>query len=49
MKTRTLLLMLFCLGLVACESQSKRMEKAQALYKEGVQLREQRRSEEAAE
>jgi tetratricopeptide (TPR) repeat protein len=41
--------MLFCLALAACESQSKRMEQAQALYKEGVQLREQRRSEEAAE
>jgi len=49
MKTRILLLMLFCLGLVACDSHTKRMEQAQTLYNEGVQLREQRRSEEAAE
>ena len=38
-----------CLALVACDSPTKRMEQAQALYNEGVQLREQRRSEEAAE
>ena len=38
-----------CLALAACDSPSKRMEQAQALYNEGVQLREQRRSEEAAE
>ena len=38
-----------CLALAACDSPTKRMEQAQALYKEGVQLREQRRSEEAAE
>jgi tetratricopeptide (TPR) repeat protein len=38
-----------CLALAACDSPTKRMEQAQALYQEGVQLREQRRSEEAAE
>ena len=38
-----------CLALVACDSPTKRMEQAQALYNEGVQLREQRRSKEAAE
>ena len=38
-----------CLVLAACDSPTKRMEQAQALYEEGVQLREQRRSEEAAE
>ena len=38
-----------CLALAACDSPTKRMEQAQALYEEGVQLREQRRSEEAAE
>ena len=38
-----------CLALAACDSPTKRMEQARALYNEGVQLREQRRSEEAAE
>ena len=38
-----------CLAMAACDSPTKRMEQAQALYNEGVQLREQRRSEEAAE
>ena len=38
-----------CLAVAACDSPMKRMEQARALYKEGVQLREQRRSEEAAE
>ena len=38
-----------CLALAACDSPTKRMEQAQALYEEGVQLREQCRSEEAAE
>ena len=38
-----------CFALAACDSPTKRMEQAQALYEEGVQLREQRRSEEAAE
>ena len=38
-----------CLALASCGSPTKRMEQAQTLYNEGVQLREQRRSEEAAE
>ena len=37
------------LALTSCDSVTKRMEQAQALYEEGMQLREQRRSEEAAE
>ena len=41
--------MTLALALSSCDSPTKRMEQAQALYKEGVQLREQRRSEEAAE
>ena len=35
--------------MASCDSPTKRMEQAQSLYKEGVQLREQHRSEEAAE
>ena len=35
--------------MVACDSQSQLMEQAQSLYLEGVRLREQRLSEEAAE
>ena len=35
--------------MVACDSQSQRMEQAQSLYLVGVRLREQRLSEEAAE
>ena len=38
-----------CLALSSCNNETKQMQQAQALYKEGVQLREQRRSEEAAE
>ncbi|MCR5040449.1 MAG: tetratricopeptide repeat protein [Bacteroidales bacterium] len=38
-----------CLAMTACNKQSKRVEQAQALYNEGVELREQHRSEEAAE
>ena len=38
-----------CLALSACDNQTKRMEQVRTLYEEGVQLREQRRSEEAAE
>ena len=41
--------MLCCLVMVACDSQTKRMEQAQSLYEEGTRLREQRLSEEAAE
>ena len=46
---KTLILLTVVLVLAACDSPTKRMEQAQALYKEGVQLREQLRSEEAAE
>ena len=46
---KTLILLTVALALAACDSSAKRMEQAQTLYKEGVQLREQRRSEEAAE
>ena len=51
MKTtlKTLCLIAVALTMVACDSQTKRIGQAQALYKEGVELREQRRSEEAAE
>ncbi|MBR2770721.1 MAG: tetratricopeptide repeat protein, partial [Bacteroidales bacterium] len=53
MKTKLKLLLLTTLSmgmmLSACDSQTKRFGQAQALYQEGVQLREQRRSEEAAE
>ena len=53
MKTtlKTLILTTFIIGLMlsSCDNQAKQMQQAQALYKEGVQLREQRRSEEAAE
>ena len=49
MKQQILLSILFCLAFMACDSQSKRMEQAQSFYEEGTRLREQRRSEEAAE
>ena len=53
MKTniKFLILTVLAVGMMlsACDSQTKRMEQAQSLYQEGVQLREQRRSEEAAE
>ena len=51
MKThlKSLILITAALALTACDSPTKRMEHAQALYKEGAELREQRRSEEAAE
>ena len=50
MKTnlKLLILMTILVALSSCDNQTKRMEQAQALYQEGVQLREQRRSEEAA-
>ena len=41
--------MMLALALASCDSPTNRMEQAQALYQEGVQLREQRLSEEAAE
>ena len=51
MKTnlKLLFLMTVAVALTACDSPTKRLQQAQALYQEGVQLREQRRSEEAAE
>ena len=51
MKThlKPLILITAVLALASCDSPTKRMEQAKAFYNEGVQLREQRRSEEAAE
>ena len=51
MKThlKSIILITAVIALAACDSPTKRMQQAQALYKKGVQLREQRRSEEAAE
>ena len=49
LKSLILTAMALCLALSSCDNQTKRMEQAQSLYKEGMQLREQRRSEEAAE
>ena len=49
LKTLIIIACTLCLMLSSCDSQTKRMEQAKALYNEGVQLREQRRSEEAAE
>lgn len=48
MKHYFLLSILFCIALVGCSSQAKRLEQAQTLYEEGTRLREQRLSEEAA-
>ena len=47
--TSILVSLALCLALSACDSPTKRMKQAQNLYQEGVQLREQRRSEEATE
>ena len=49
LKSLIMTAMALCLALSSCDNQAKRMEQAQSLYKEGVQLREQRLSEEAAE
>ena len=51
MKTylKPLILIAIAFVLASCDSQTKRLQQAQLLYNEGVQLREQRRSEEAAE
>ena len=51
MKTylKPLILITAVLALASCDSPTKRLEQAQTLNNEGVQLREQRRSEEAAE
>ncbi len=49
MRTHILILVLICGLLTACNTQTKRVGQAQSLYKEGLHLREQRQSEEAAE
>ena len=49
MKTRLLPLVLVSLALLACNSSSKKLEQARSLYEEGMRLREQRLSEEAAD
>ena len=51
MKTylKPLILITAFLALASCDSPTKRLEQVQTLYNEGIQLREQRRSEEAAE
>ena len=49
LKSLILTAIAFCLALSSCDNQTKRMEQVRTLYEEGVQLREQRRSEEAAE
>ena len=46
---KLLILIAIVLALASCDSPTKRIEQAHALYNEGVQLREQHRSEEAAE
>ena len=49
MKHRLLTILFICIALTACDTQQKRMDQAKNLYEEGLQLREQRQSEEAAE
>ena len=49
MRTQFLILVLVCGLLTACNTQTKRVGQAQSLYEEGLRLREQRQSEEAAE
>ena len=51
MKTCSTYLMIIAMLLIlaACNNEAKRREKARALFEEGVRLREERRSEEAAE
>lgn len=49
MRTQFLILVLVCSLLAACNTQTKRVGQAQSLYEEGLRLREQRQSEEAAE
>ena len=49
MKTHLLLSVLVSIALTACVSSTKRVDQAKTLYEEGVHLREQRLSEEAAE
>ena len=47
--TTYLILIVITLTLAACNNQAKNQDKAQVLYEEGVRLREEQRSEEAAE
>ncbi len=47
--SRTIIVIVCCLALASCNTQTKREDQAKALYMEGVRLREQRLSEEAAE
>ena len=49
MRTHLLTLVLICGLLTACNTQTKRIQHAQSLYEEGLRLREERQSEEAAE
>ena len=49
MRTHILILVLICGLLTACNTQTKRVGQAQSLYEEGLRLREERQSEEAAE
>ena len=49
LKTVILISLALMVGLAACESPAKRAERARTLYNEGVDLRQQRLSEEAAE
>ena len=49
MRTHLLTLVLICGLLTACNTQTKRIQHAQSLYEEGLHLREERQSEEAAE
>ena len=48
---KSLILTTVALGvmLTACDSQTKRIERARTLYNEGTELRQQRLSEEATE
>jgi len=47
--TTYLILIVVILTLAACNNQAKNQDKAQVLYEEGLRLREEQRSEEAAE
>ena len=49
MRTRLPIIVLISVMLIACNTQTKRVEHAQSLYEEGARLREERQSEEAAE
>ena len=49
MRTQLLICLLIGVLMTACNTQTKRVEQAQFLFEEGLNLREQRQSEEAAE